>query len=126
LATKGYAPALFDVKDLPGGWKMVVMAKLPGDAKAAFDLPKGEHNQEIAEVLGHLHSLGFVHGDFRCNNVFISPPNKIWVIDFDWSGPEGITRYPLGMNHAEIVWPEGASDGLLLRKDHDLHFLSTF
>jgi hypothetical protein len=52
--------------------------------------------------------------------------NKVWVIDFDWSGKEGEARYPFGMNHMDIAWPKGASDGELMKQDHDLEFFKAF
>jgi len=146
MASVCCAPELFGMEELAGGWKMVVMAKLPKEMKPADELPKaGSHKQEIGAVLKRLHSFGFVHGDFRPNNVFVFlnssqsqrstssssvenssgsvTNNNIQVIDFDWSGPEGIACYPFGMNHTDICWPEGASDGQLLLKEHDEYFL---
>ena len=36
---------------------------------------------------------------------------------------KGLHMYPFGMNHTDICWPEGASDGLPLMKEHDKYFL---
>jgi tRNA A-37 threonylcarbamoyl transferase component Bud32 len=81
----------------------------------------------ISSALEKLHSRNFVHGDFRPSNVFVtSKPEKVWIIDFDWSGTCGVARYPFGMNHVDIKWPEGASDGELLQQKHDSYFLQSF
>jgi len=141
LASIHHAPELFGMEELAGGWKMVVMAALSKELKPAHELPKGSrHKQEIASVLKQLHSSDFVHGDFRPNNVFVpshsmrsssssssssSGAANIQIIDFDWSGPEGTTTYPFGMNHTDISWPEGASGGLPLKKEHDEYFLNS-
>lgn len=41
-------------------------------------------------------------------------------MDFEWAGKEGVVTYPLFMNRATETWPEGANDGQLIRKEHDL------
>jgi hypothetical protein len=44
---------------------------------------------------------------------------QIHVIDYEWAGPAGKVQYPIFMNHQEIVWPDGASDGKPIVKAHD-------
>ena len=44
---------------------------------------------------------------------------QVFLIEFEWAGPEGTARYPLFMNRSEITWPGGAEDGLPIRKEHD-------
>lgn len=48
---------------------------------------------------------------------------QVYVVDFEWAGKEGEARYPLYINHANIQWPEGASDSKLITKAHDLHWV---
>jgi hypothetical protein len=47
------------------------------------------------------------------------------LIDFDWAGEAGVAKYPANMN-PDIRWPEGAVDGQLIQKAHDLEMLSNF
>ena len=35
------------------------------------------------------------------------------------------TRYPLYMNHNSIQWPEGVSDGQVMKIEHDVAVLTT-
>lgn len=46
-------------------------------------------------------------------------------VDFDWAGFEGISRYPLHMNHVHISWPRGAADNQLMLQQHDREFLQS-
>lgn len=52
--------------------------------------------------------------------LLLSDYQQIKVIDFDWSGKCGVTKYPYFMNHFQIEWPPGASDNLIIKKEHDL------
>ena len=45
------------------------------------------------------------------------------LIDFEWSGKAGSARYSHFMNHVGIRWPDGAEDGKLVLKNHDLTML---
>ena len=44
-------------------------------------------------------------------------------VDFDWAGFNGVSRYPLHMNHAHISWPDGAADNQLMLQQHDRELL---
>ena len=46
------------------------------------------------EALELLKEKNFVHGDLRMLNLIVDHSNRIYVLDFDWSGEEGIARYP--------------------------------
>ncbi|KAK9809064.1 hypothetical protein WJX72_008776 [[Myrmecia] bisecta] len=46
-------------------------------------------------------------------------------VDFDWAGFEGVSRYPLHMNHAHIKWPNGAADNAPMLQQHDWEFLES-
>ncbi|CAG8677502.1 6638_t:CDS:1, partial [Ambispora gerdemannii] len=45
------------------------------------------------------------------------------LIDFEWSGKAGSACYSHFMNHKNIQWPDGAEDGKLVTKNHDLFML---
>lgn len=40
-------------------------------------------------------------------------------MDFEWAGLANETTYPLFMNHKDIQWPPGATDGKPITKEHD-------
>ena len=48
---------------------------------------------------------------------------RVCLIDFDWSGASGMMRYPAFMNHTQIQWAPGASDGEILLPDHDEYMI---
>lgn len=79
--------------------------------------------EQCSHALTLLHAEGWCHGDFRSNNILVTGDCKVMVIDFDWAGKENHDKYPSFMNHINIKWPNGASDGLKLQKSHDTWFL---
>src|SRR5437016_6125807 len=90
------------------------------NSKMLFSINKTQrqkYKQQVERSLQVLHSAQFVHGDFRDSNILVTE-DRVYVIDFDWSGIVGQTFYPYFMNH-DIPWPEGAADGLLITTDHD-------
>ena len=125
------APQLYALEALAGGWFMVVMEILRG-FDIYFPLDRSLYDS-LAAVVETLHAQDYVHGDLRVCNILVGPEDslgdvadcrqRICLIDFDWTGKEGSTRYPGFMNHQDVQWPEGASDYLPLRKAHDLCFL---
>ena len=66
-----------------------------------------------------LHGAGFVHGDLRPNNILVTS-DGVRIIDFEWAGVAEQTVYPFFMNHFDIEWPNGATDGQPITKAHDL------
>jgi hypothetical protein len=103
------APRLYAHAQLVNGWHIVVMERVAGRGFGARQ-EEAALQQRLRSVVHHLHAGGFVHGDLRVNNV---------LLDFDWSGPAGQQLYPAFMNHTQIDWPEGASDGKPLEFEHD-------
>jgi hypothetical protein len=74
-----------------------------------------------------LHQGNFVHGDIR--DVYLMVRDEwnldggeinLKLIDFDWAGPVGTTRYPANVNYDQIKRPEGAWDRQLITKDHNI------
>lgn len=111
------APCLYAHSVLANGWHMVVMEKLAG-----VDFRPQEEPQSVKEklqrVVQHLHTKGLVHGDLRANNIRVVG-DRVCLVDFDWAGRAGEQRYPGFMNHADVEWPAGASDGEFLQFEHD-------
>ena len=128
------APQLYAMEELAGGWFIVVMELLRG-FDIYFPLDRPLHD-ELEAVIANLHAHGYVHGDLRVCNILVGlwedsahladRRRRICLIDFDWTGKEGSTRYPGFMNHQDVEWPDGASDNLPLQKAHDVHFLNSF
>ena len=129
------APRLIAYEALPGGWFMVVMEDLREadgwcHVTQSQRLSSGEC-ELLKDAVAHLHRHGFVHGDLRPGNVLVrdgssqplNGPPRVCVIDFDWAGPLSAQRYPSFMNHAEVIWPNGATDGALIHPEHDLAWL---
>lgn len=80
---------------------------------------------QCSEALDILHKHNICHGDFRHTNILVQS-DRISVIDFDWSGEVGTVKYPYFMNHVDIQWPAGVSDGEFISKEHDKHWLEQF
>jgi len=58
-----------------------------------------------------LHDNDIVFGDLRDPNILVTPEGHVLLIDFDWPGRDGESRYPAslnpGNNWAEDVLPYG-------------------
>ena len=66
----------------------------------------------------------YCHGDFRSLNILVDNNADIKVIDFDWAGVEGQTKYPYFMNHVNIEWPVSVTDGAAIKMTHDQYWLN--
>ena len=121
LAIKGFAPTVLDLTALPGGWFTVIMEFADG-------CPWDESVSKLAEALQAavqvLHEAGFVHGDLRSNNILVVQ-NGVHIVDFEWAGIADQATYPFFMNHTDLIWPDGASDGLPITKRHGLSWLQS-
>jgi len=131
-ADNGVAPELFAVEELPGGWLMVVMEYL--DSSIELSELKGNVRASCkasaTAAVAHLHAGGFVHGDIRDTNTMVQKwdngddVRNVKLVDFDWAGKEGETRYPANVNYREIPRPLDAKDGMHIKKSHDDSMLS--
>jgi hypothetical protein len=127
LAERNQAPFLYGWHHCCGGWIMLVMDDLREKTNLCTRPLGGDdkHADSLRACVNTLHEGGWVHGDLRSGNVLLSnSTDDVFLIDFDWCGLENEQRYPPFMNHSEIEWPNGASDGLVLKKEHDIHFLN--
>lgn len=121
-----------------GGYKLIAMEYLEPPWKPFVvldEVEKEECRLVVLEVLKKVHALsvfgspnqGSVHGDAREGNIMVRHEDgvfKIKFIDFDWAGQEGVTAYPLNMNHIQIAWPHGVADGLPMHQIHDVAVVS--
>ena len=141
-AAAGLAPALHAVERLPGGMHMVAMDLLsPTDGwqVLALLMPKSPAaaaaRAAALTALAAAHSVALpggatraAHGDCRGANVFVRAARGgvTWearFVDFDWSGTEGVARYPPLMS-AAVPWSPGARPGTLLAQAHDTDLLT--
>jgi serine/threonine protein kinase len=135
LADLGYAPQLREVTSLPGGWTMVVMDFSPYTQLSELFMPSIESprfvKSKMREIVQRLHDNGFVHADIREKNILVDPKTltgkddcSVHLIDFDWAGKDQEVRYPGRVNTVTVRRPNGASDGELITKDHDMEMVS--
>jgi hypothetical protein len=126
LADNGLAPELLATQQI-GRFTAVVMVELENAINIEEFLIKHRDQKselllqckKILEVLG---AKNFVHGDLRPCNLLVSE-SQVYVTDFDWAGKENEVNYPLYLNHSEISWPHGASDGLKITSQHDKYWI---
>ncbi|KAN0069950.1 hypothetical protein V8E54_012256 [Elaphomyces granulatus] len=136
LASLGHAPAIRAINDIPGGWKMIVMESSPYTllydlCPILDDKTRSAIKETVKEVTGKLHLQELVHGDIRQANILVSErtlnsPEGIsfHLIDFDWAGPAGAVKYPMGVNIETIRRPRDVAGGKLITKSHDLEMIN--
>jgi hypothetical protein len=130
------APDLFGVSRVEGGPTMIVMNMLDESWQTLYTFAqrnsrwtaegvKSAIRKRLEEILMKLEGEGFVHGDFRANNIMVKPGEEgsAMVIDFDWAGKGGQVHYPLDCNHSGIRWPGEAGSAISL--SHDRAMLET-
>jgi hypothetical protein len=133
-----FAPELLEVQVLAGGFYLVAMEFL-GHLWKPFllldDWEKIECRLVVLEALKKVHGLsvfgpmnaGSIHGDAREGNIMVRQKEGVFevkFIDFDWAGQDSVSTYPFRMNHAQIAWPDGVSDGMPMRQSHDVDIVS--
>ena len=135
LSESSYAPTLYCVQKLAGGWFMVIMA-LIADVAHLNEYIDVDAAIKLREAINLLHGHGYVHGDVRGNNVLVSnrrvrqrkedglvTTSAVYLIDFDWCGLHGTHRYPCYMNK-DIRWPDGVGPCKLMKIEHDVEMLN--
>ena len=128
-AEAGVAPRLLGFQSLDAGWYMAVMEYLDPDTYRVLGPEDGSDPRvmtEIRRVVKVLHTGGFVHGDIRDINMMTrrhwrteENAQNIFLLDFDWAGPNGATRYPRNLNRRTVKRHVGAEDGAVITEDHD-------
>ena len=128
---KGFAPQLFICQEVSIQHSMIIMEEIYGVTVTQYLQGKDNTVKHAIKVqcdtmLQTMHKAGFCHGDFRPCNLMIDKHNKLFLIDFDWSGKAGSTKYPYFMNHRGIDWANGATDGEYLQPQHDTHLCDIY
>ena len=67
-----------------------------------------------------LHENNIVFGDLWDPNILYDPSEAhVVLIDFDWAGKDGESRYPATLNPSN-AWPEDVLPYSIMHKAHDL------
>jgi RIO-like serine/threonine protein kinase len=133
LAAEGLAPKLHFCSLIMGDMFMVVIDLVDGrDAYREFrrrDLPSTVLD-DVKLALEKLHDAGLVFGDVRRPNIMVyksrEKGEEEWrglLVDFDWAGPIGQSKYPAMLN-TSIYWADGVAPAVELKKEHDLDMLA--
>ncbi|RDX51830.1 hypothetical protein OH76DRAFT_1346295, partial [Lentinus brumalis] len=139
VAQAGFAPALHACVPVCGDVQMVVMDRVHGKMAWCAErkqelLPRTVYD-DVKSAIKLLHDNNLVFGDLRSPNVMCVPKSEpelegrmgAMLVDFDWAGEAGRTRYPAVFNDGlPDFWATGAERCGLMYPEHDLHLLEKF
>ncbi|KAG8922969.1 hypothetical protein FRC02_011496, partial [Tulasnella sp. 418] len=100
-AKRHCAPKLYGIEKLPGSFYMVIMEYLDPRYYTSLSslVDKSRIQLEAKHHVVNLHQEGYVHGNIHDSNLLISTDvdatNRVMLLDFDWAGKIGETRYPI-------------------------------
>ena len=93
--------------------------------ESILKMDRSVKERQLNYILESLTQENFVHGDLRQTNVFWDQErDHVILIDFDWSGKNGIERYPMDMN-PDVGWHPGATTNEVLMFEHDAFWISS-
>ena len=124
LAMAGLAPRLHSCDRVIGDLYMVVMERVDGKSvrqlrEEKMPLP-AIISEQVSKAVGLLHEHNIVFGDLRDPNIlYDESKGRVVLVDFDWSGRDGESRYPATLNPSN-AWEEDVSPYSIMRKAHDL------
>lgn len=127
LAEARLAPRLHYCGRVVGDLYMVVMDRI--DGRSIWQLQ--EDNLPIPAIVATkvedavclLHNEDLVFGDLRSNNIlYVASEHRVVLVDFDWPGTHGESRYPVTLNPNERgkAWSEEVLPYGIMHKTHDL------
>ena len=129
-AKSGWAPKLYGVHNIPGGYKVVIMEYINGTSLDLFPRLRDSTTDseavyaDVEGAIKQLHKEEFVFADLRLPNILVI--RKVngnfgaMLVDFDWCGKRMKDRYPRSMN-SELEWPENVKPGVFLHyRDDDV------
>ena len=128
LADAQLAPALLFCDRVVGGLYMVVMERVGGSS--IWELREDKVQipaivaEKVEEAVCRLHAEEIVFGDLRDPNILYIPSNdssdeRVLLVDFDWPGKDGESKYPATLNPAN-TWADDVSAYGVMRKAHDI------
>lgn len=129
------APTLHACVPVCGGLKMVVMDRVKGKTARVIGangeelLPSTVYD-DVKKAIEVLHESNFVFGDLRPNNIMCvsSDDGRMGgvLVDFDWVGQAGVSRYPTIFNDVLPDFHPGARRYTVMQKEHDTYSLLLF
>lgn len=120
LASSSCAPNFIALQNITGAWLVVITEYVDG---CLWDDATEKPLAALQHAVQLLHGDGFVHSDLRPNNILVTS-DGVRIIDFEWAGVAEQTVYPFFMNHFDVEWPDGATDGQPIKQDHDTWWLA--
>lgn len=128
LAEARLAPKLYHCSRVVGSLFMVVMEHVNG--MSVWQLQKDKQpipaivGSQVEEAVRIIHNAGIVFGDLREPNILYVPPGdsseeRVVLVDFDWPGEDGKSRYPATLN-TDNLWAEEVRAYAIMRKEHDM------
>ncbi|KAG8900464.1 hypothetical protein FRB99_006033 [Tulasnella sp. 403] len=129
LASQGLAPQLrYDgtAERSPDEYAMIIMDYIPDAFSTGLEnIPDGVMS-DVERAIKLLHAEKIAFGDLRLPNVLaVKKEDETYggmLVDFDWSGPVGVSRYPASLN-GKINWAAGVEAGGFLQIEHDTEIL---
>ena len=103
---------------------MVVMERVDGKSvwqlqEEGIPLP-AIISKRVSKAVHLLHEHNIVFGDLRDPNIlYDESKNRVALVDFDWAGRDGESRYPPTLNLSNAR-EEDVSPNSVMRKAHDL------
>ncbi|KAG8901550.1 hypothetical protein FRB99_005213, partial [Tulasnella sp. 403] len=129
LAGEGLAPQLrYDgtAAPSPDGYVMIVMDYISDALLASLVGIPNSVMPDVERAVKLLHAENIAFGDLRLPNVLAMKRGDGMyggmLVDFDWSGPPGVSRYPASLS-PEVEWAAGVEAGGFLQIRHDLDML---
>ncbi|KAF8335524.1 hypothetical protein F5887DRAFT_989005 [Amanita rubescens] len=124
LAMAGLAPGLHFCDRVIGDLYMVVMEHVNG--KSIWQLQEEKIplpaiiSKEVDKAVHLLHENNIVFGDLRDPNILYDESvGRVFLVDLDWSGRDGESRYPATLNLSN-TWAEEVLPYSIMHKAHDL------
>jgi hypothetical protein len=127
LAKAQLAPALHFCGRVIGGLYMIIMDRV--DGRSIWQLQRDKTPipaivaTKVEESLRLLHNEDIVFGDLRSNNIlYVASEDRVVLVDFDWPGKNGESRYPVTLNPGDDgkTWAEDVLPYGIMHKAHDL------
>ena len=117
ILSQKYLPSFQMVIDLPDikiiSYEYIEGKHFPSNSKQVLYL---------LQFLKKMHNDNDIHGDIRCSNIlFCDDADKSQLIDFDFSGVEGVKKYPIGYSNKldDGVRHIDALANRSLKREHD-------
>ena len=77
-------------------------------------------SKRVDDTVRLLHNENIVFGDLQDPNVlYVDSDDSVVLIDFDWAGTDGVSRYPATLNPAN-AWVEDVFPYGIMCKAHDI------